>query len=274
LLTHTAGFATGGEDIAEASELLERAELGESPDLASFVRRLGQVPLASEPGAAFRYDGVNTEVLSRLVEVVGGERFGQFLERRIFAPLGMRDTGFEVPPAQRARVAYLTTTSDDGLLQLVDTASAREPGVRLNAYDSGAGGLYSTAQDYFRFAQMLANGGELDGVRLLSRKTVELMMSDQLGGMDPPLHGFARGEGFGLGGYVITDVAARGRLGSEGAFGWAGAASTFFTIDRKERLVALLLLQHLPNETVRVRRVAVHRRLSTPFYNIVYQALP
>ena len=269
LLTHTAGFATDAAEHPQAAHLLQQAAPDQASDLADYARRVAQAPLAEAPGTHFHYDGVNTQVLARVVEVVGGQPFGEFLQQRIFTPLRMKDTGFEVPQAQRDRVVDLTTMGDDGKLVLADTESARHPGVRLNRYDNGAGGLYSTAADYLRFARMLANGGELDGTRLLSNATVDLMMRDQLAGFDPPPAGPAPGEGFGLGGYVVTDVEKRGRLGSVGQFGWSGAASTYFTIDRRRGLVAILLAQHLPRDGANELP-----RLSVPFFNLVYQTLP
>jgi CubicO group peptidase (beta-lactamase class C family) len=269
LFTHTAGFATNASEHPVAAELLEKAAVEDAQDLSGYVQRLASVPLAEEPGTHFHYDGVNTQVLARIVEVVSEQPLEQFLQARIFLPLRMRDTGFEVPVPNRGRVVDMSTMDEQGGLVRADTGSARTPGVRLNRYDNGAGGLYSTVSDYFRFAQMLANGGELDGVRLLSRKTVDLMMSDQLAGFDPPVTGPAPGEGFGLGGYVVTDVAARGRLGSLGQFGWSGSASTYFTIDRKERLVAILMAQHLPRDGANELP-----RLSVRFFNLVYQSLP
>lgn len=269
LLTHTAGFATDATEHRQAAHLLEQAAPDRANDLADYARRVAQAPLAEAPGTHFHYDGVNTQVLARVIEVVGGQPFGEFLRRRVLVPLRMKDTGFEVPQAQRGRIADLTAMDAAGVLVLADTDSARHPGVRLNRYDNGAGGLYSTAADYLRFARMLANGGELDGTRLLSPGTVELMMRDQLAGFDPPLTGPAPGEGFGLGGYVVTDVAKRGRLGSEGQFGWSGSASTYFTIDRKRGLVAILLAQHLPRDGANELP-----RLSVPFFNLVYQTLP
>jgi CubicO group peptidase (beta-lactamase class C family) len=269
LFTHTAGFAAGGAGFEEATRLRERMGLHASPDLRSFVSRLAQAPLAAEPGTRFKYDGANTEVLARLVEVVSGERFDDYLRRHLFEPLRMRDTGFSVPASQRGRIVDITRMGGDGRLVLDDGVSARHPGEALNPYSSGAGGLYSTAGDYARFCQMLLNGGSLDGADILGRKTVELMMANQLvGQLDPPVTEFSAGEGFGLGGAVVLDPGARGRLGSVGAFGWSGAASTYFTIDRRERLVAILLLQHLPNGADNDLP-----RLATPFYNLVYQAL-
>lgn len=269
LLTHTAGFATGGEGFEEATRLLERADLHGSPDLATFVARLANVPLATEPGTRFKYDGTGIEVLARVVEVVSGESFDAYVRRHVLEPLRMRDTGFSVPEASRERVVDLTRMGADDRLVLDGSRSARQPGVPLNAYPSGAGGLYSTMSDYARFCQMLLDGGVLDGQRVLGRKTVDLMMMNHLQGqLDPPVTEFSPAEGFGLGGSVTLDVAGRGRLGSVGAFGWSGAASTYFTVDRQERMFAILLLQHLPDGQPHDLP-----RLATPFYNLVYQAL-
>ncbi|HST44410.1 MAG TPA: serine hydrolase domain-containing protein, partial [Luteimonas sp.] len=246
LLTHTAGFAAGLDGDAAAAALLERADPHAAQDLAAYVQRLATVPLAADPGTRFGYDGAATEVLARVVEVVSGQAFDVFLRERLFGPLRMVDTGFTVPAAQRRRVVDITTMGVDGRLQLDDGPSARVPGDPLNAYASGAGGLYSTAGDYARFCQMLLDGGTLDGSSILGRKTIELMLSNHLTMLDPPVTQFSTAEGFGLGGYVVLDVAARGVPGSVGQFGWAGAASTSYSIDPRERLVAILLLQHLP----------------------------
>lgn len=269
LLTHTSGLAADRTRYPVATGLLEQAGLDQAHDLADVAGRLAKVPLAAQPGTEFHYEGANTELLARVVEVVSGETFSHYLQTHVLGPLGMRDTGFEVPEAQRGRVVDLPTSDAADALRIADTLSARQPGARLRPYDSAAGGLYSTAGDYLRFARMLLDDGAIDGVRLLSRKTVELMMRDQLGGFDPPVKGLGPGEGFGLGGYVVTDPAARGRLGSVGQFGWSGAASTYFTVDRKEHLVAVLLLQYLPAD-----RPGDLPKLATPFYNLVYQALP
>lgn len=268
LLTHTGGFATGGTGYEEPTRMLERADLHGSATLEEFSRRLSQVPLASEPGTRFKYDGTGIEVLARLVEVVSGEAFDAYLQRHVLQPLGMRDSGFSVPQRERHRIADITTMGSDGKLRLDEGPSAREPGAMLNPYPSGAGGLYSTATDYARFCQMLLDGGKRGETRLLSRKTVELMMMNHLTQLDPPVTEFSNAEGFGLGGYVVLDVAARGRPGSVGAFGWSGAASTTFTIDRQEKLVAILLLQHLPDGSKQDLP-----RIGTRFYNLVYQAL-
>ncbi len=218
LLIHAAGF-TGGEGTPpEVMRLIERAELDRAPDLQRYAQALSKVPLATDPGTRFNYDGVNTNVLGRLVEVWSGQAFDRFLEDRIFAPLRMRDTGFTVPVSQRHRIAQMTASDAQGRLIPSAAYEGVEPGVAINPYPSGAGGLYSTAADYLRFAQMLLNGGELDGVSMLSRKTVALMMTNQLGNLDPPQLEFRPGEGFGLGGY-------RWHRSRRGVHGWAASVS-------------------------------------------------
>ncbi|HEY8585138.1 MAG TPA: serine hydrolase domain-containing protein [Rhodanobacter sp.] len=268
LLTHTAGFPAGLPGDERASTEVQRLNPHGAADLAGFVQRLSRTPLAADPGTRFGYDGAATELLARLVEVVAGVPFADYLHQRLFDPLKMVDTGFYVPRPQRNRVVDITTMGPHGRLVLADGPSAKHPGEPLNPYTSGAGGLYSTAADYARFCQMLLNGGSLDGVSILGHKTVELMMLNHLSQLDPPVTQFSQAEGFGLGGYVVIDPARRGQLGSPGQFGWAGAASTSYTIDRREGLVAIVLLQHLPND-----RADDLPRISRHFYNLVYQAL-
>jgi CubicO group peptidase (beta-lactamase class C family) len=270
LLTHTAGYAAGLKGDELAVQLLERADPHGAADLRGFAERMRRVPLAADPGTRFGYDGASLELLARVVEVVSGQSFESFLQQRIFEPLAMHDTGFSVPAAQRPRVVDLTRMSANGQLAIADTISARHPGEPLNAYDSGAGGLYSTAGDYARFAQMLLDGGTLDGHELLGRKTVELMLRNHLTMLDPPVTQFSDAEGFGLGGYVVLDPARRGQLGSPGQFGWSGAASTYYTIDPHEHLLAILMLQHLPRDDGGKDLP----RISRNFYDLIYQALP
>ena len=266
LLTHTAGFATAGGE--EATKLLERADLHGSADHAEFSRRLSKVPLAVEPGTRFRYDGTQIEVVARIVEVASGQAFDVFVQQRILDPLRMRDTGFSVPADKRQRIVDITVMGVDGNLVLDAGRSAVHPGEMLNPYPGGAGGLYSTAPDFMRLCQMLLNGGELDGVSILDRKTVEQMMVNQLTFLDPPVTQFSDAEGFGLGGSVLLDPAGKGRLGPAGQFGWSGAASTYFSIDPQQQLISILLLQHLPNDAPNDLP-----RLSTQFYNLVHEAL-
>ena len=268
LLTHTGGFATHGAKGDEAVKLFNRFDLQQSPTLKGYTDYVAHQPLITDPGERFAYDGVSLVVLSRLVEVVSGMTFDAFLQQRILSPLGMNDTGFSVPQAKRGRVVDMVTTTVDGRLAIAATHDASHPGESLNPYPSGAGGLYSTAADYLRFCQMLLNGGTLDGVSILGRKTVELMMMNHLSQLDPPVNEFSMAEGFGLGGYVVLDVARRGRLGSVGQFGWSGAGSTYFTIDRQEKLIAILLMQHLPQGLPKDPP-----KISVRFYDLVYQSL-
>ncbi|MEO8101169.1 MAG: serine hydrolase domain-containing protein [Betaproteobacteria bacterium] len=268
LLTHTGGFATRGEKDGAAGKLFNRIDLHQLPTLAAYADYVARQPLATDPGEQFNYDGVSIEVASHLVEAVSGMSFEAYLHQRILTPLKMNDTGFSVPLAKRGRVADMVTTTADGRLVIAATHDAAHPGEPLNPYPSGAGGLYSTAGDYLRFCQMLLNGGSLDGVSILGRKTVELMMMNHLADASVPEGALGKGEGFGLGGYVVVDVARRGRPGSLGQFGWSGAGSTYYTIDREEKLIAMLLMQHLPqglpNDPPKV---------SVRFYNAVYQSL-
>ena len=250
VLTHTSGFAM-------ATEAMENAV-----DLKAYLEGAARLAPATEPGKRFEYNAVNTEIASRLVEVVSGTTFDAFLRARIFQPLGMRDTSFAVPAENLPRLAEMTSTDAGGKLV------AHAVPAPLRPYFSGAGGLYSTAADYARFCQMLLNGGELDGASILSRKSVDLMMMNHLASLDPPVAMPNKAEGFGLGGYVVLDVAGRGDLGSAGAFGWSGAGGTYFIVDRAEKLVAILMTQHiargLPNDP---------RKPSARFYNLVYQSL-
>lgn len=284
LLTHTAGFAAGlpGDDLAAA--LTRRHDPHAAGDLAGFVARLARAPLAADPGTRFGYDGAATEVLARLVEVVCGQAFDAYLREHLFVPLRMRDTGFAVPVDARGRVADLTTTADDGRLRLDDGPSQRVPGAPLNAYASGAGGLYSTACDYARFAQMLLDGGRIadrsgfagcgerragPGPRVLRADTVAAMLRNQLSMLDPPVHQFDRGEGFGFGGAVVIDPAKRAAPASPGQFGWPGAASTTYAIDPLRKTVAIALLQHLPRREI----AGDPPRLSADFYRLAYAAV-
>lgn len=267
LLTHTTGFASGGDAPAAAVQMFHRVDLSQVATLKDFSAYVARQPLAHDPGEIFHYDGAATEVLSRLVEVVSGLPLDQFLQQRILTPLAMSDTGFDVPVEQRHRVVEMVTTNAQGVLERTNTPDALQPGTMLKRYPSGAGGLYSTAADYLRFCQMLLNGGSLDGVTLLRRTTVDSMMVNQLGSAHIPKGALREGEGFGFGGYVVLDPSRRDRLGSIGAFGWSGAGSTYYTIDHKENLIAMLLMQHLPQDLPNDPPKAGAR-----FFDAVYQS--
>jgi CubicO group peptidase (beta-lactamase class C family) len=245
LLTHSSGLIYGFGN-APLDQLYKDAKVEESASLADFVTRVSKLPLAHEPGEKWSY-GLSTDVLGALVEKVSGQSFGAFLEERIFRPLRMADTGFSVPEAKRGRLATIYQKGDEGKLKPANPGFAIKPdaGPKLEA---GGAGLFSTPGDYARFMQMLLNGGELEGTRLLSRKTVELMTANHLAHMARPTISGNDFEGFGLGGAVRVDL-ARGPLpGSVGEFGWSGAATTRARMDPKEKLLTLFFTQHFPND--------------------------
>jgi CubicO group peptidase (beta-lactamase class C family) len=246
LLTHTSGYsydeAWAADDLP--AELMRRAKLWESGNLDEFVARLATVPLHEQPGTRYRY-GVSTDVLGAIVEKASGQRLDTFLDERIFSPLGMVDTAFWVPADKLSRLATVYERAPQGKLVPSGWANAFLA-TPSHGILSGGGGLYSTAADYVRFAQMLLDGGRLGDVRILGRKTVELMTANHLQHLADPHPFGARSLGFGLGVRVMTDPGEGTVLGSPGAFGWDGAATTHVQIDPKERMVALLLLQHVP----------------------------
>jgi len=260
LLTHTSGLATGTE--GPAGDFVRRANLGQGGSLAERVKRLAGLPLHFQPGAQWEYTGTyGFDILGRIVEIQSGKNLDQFFTQRIFEPLGMKDTFFTIPQERLADVAALYNRTEQGLTK--PAAAAPLPaGVE---FFSGAGGLTGSAQDYLQFCQMLLNGGTLNGTRLLSRKTVELMTENAIGNLDlrnyldgeQPL----RGYGFGLGVRVRRSTGASGWLGSIGDYGWAGANGTYFWIDPKEQLIGMVLM------STRVTR------LRSEFPNAVYQAV-
>jgi CubicO group peptidase (beta-lactamase class C family) len=244
LLTHTSGYCYDAAWSAEAPvlQIYQRAGLWQARSLDDFVLRVATLPLHNQPGERFRY-GISVDLLGAIVEKISGETLDDYLHEHLFDPLDLRDTGFAVPEEKKARLARIYLRANAGGLELdpVRNRSLVGPGQTLF---SGGGGLYSTAADYARFAQMLLNGGELDGVRILSPKSVELMRQDRLVGLADPHPFGAKSQGFGLGVRILTDLGRSPTLGSLGCFGWDGAATTLVQIDPKERTVALLLMQH------------------------------
>ena len=207
------------------------------------IDKLSRLPLKHQPGSTWEYS-VSVDEVGRLVEVISGMSFDQFLKKRIFNPLGMVDTGFYVPADKLDRMAQMYTPTLDGKLKPADpesTAHFKKKATWL----SGGSGLVSTTADYLRFCQMMLNEGELDGVRILSRKTVELMTRDHLG--DVPRGTGTRGYGFGLGFSVATDHTRSGLAGSEGEYYWGGMAGTRFWIDPKERMIGIYMVQIVPH---------------------------
>jgi len=243
LLTHTSGliYDFAGED--ELTKLWRSADLWVGPGLTNFITKLGKLPLKHQPGDAWTY-GVNMDVLGALIERVSGKTFGQFLEERLFGPLGMKDTGFDVAAAKMSRLAKTYKHGPDGKFvedkPLIETWP--EPGRGIEA---GGAGIFSTAGDYARFAQMLCNGGTLEGKRILGRKTIELMTANHTVTL-PNNQAASRQKGFGLGVEVTTDLGQLSMPSSVGQFGWYGAATTYCQIDPKEKIVAIALAQHFP----------------------------
>ena len=242
LLNHTSGYYYDAPWSADPvpSELMSRAKIWDVANLDEFVQRVAKLPLNNQPGTRFRY-GINLDLAGALIEKASGQSLDQYLEQHIFAPLGMHDTGFYVAAEKHARLAVLYERKD-GALYPTDRP-APTPG---HGALSGGGGLYSTAADYLRFAEMMRQEGQLDGVRILGRKTVELMTTDTLTRLADP-HPFGQqDQGFGLGVRIVNKLGESRHLGSPGMFGWDGLATTLYWIDPKERMVSILLTQHLP----------------------------
>ena len=237
LLTHTSGIIYGGDWVHPINDRYREANFF-SDDLSHMVNELGDIPLLHQPGEAWNY-GMSTDVLGYLVEVVSGMPFAEFLHTRIFEPLGMVDTDFSVPEEKADRYATLYEPTEDGGIQVLENPPvAKGP---LSFFHAGGAGLQSTAADYLRFCQMMLNEGELNGNRLLGRKTVELMTMNHINPDWQPL--WRTGSGFGLGFAVVTDVADTNSLGSLGTYSWGGLASTTFWIDPVEDLIAIMMTQ-------------------------------
>ncbi len=282
LLTHRAGMTYGFLDATPVGALYRQNQIDMPPnlDLATYMSRVGSLPLRFDPGTAWNYS-ISPDILGRLVEVVSGQTLGEFLKARIFDPLGMIDTSFKRDPAKADRVAKLYSREGITEQYAIKGFAARPTGAGLELahpglqlihgaeakFESGGGGLLSTTHDYLRFAQMLLNHGELDGVRLLAPNTVAMMRHNQIG--DTPTVGrrtptFPRsGVGFGLGFAMITDQALSGMPLPEGSYFWGGAAGTFFWVDPKNDLTAIFMMQVLPEDT----------GLRKDMWSLTYQAI-
>jgi CubicO group peptidase (beta-lactamase class C family) len=235
LLTHTSGLMSGGIGQAEAQRVAPRSP---TDTLASYIPRLGAAPLDFQPGTQWAYSGLaGPDVLSRIVEIVSGQTYDAYLRTRIFEPLGMKDTFFYPPEDRRPRIP--TLYQRNGLQK-----APNQDGLSSKTYFSGAAGLMSTAEDYLEFAQMLVNGGVLNGKRLLGPRTIELMASNHVGDMfNGKLGRPARGMGFGFLVAVIQDSVAAGLRVSNSSFGWDGLYGTQVWIDPKEKMVTLIMIQ-------------------------------
>ncbi len=247
LLTHTGGMSYGSGPAAE-----KWAEAGfqgwyfadRNEPVGDTIARMASLPLDEHPGERWIY-GYNTDILGAVVEKASGMDLNSFLKQEIFEPLGMDDTHFYLPEDKRGRLATVYRPKVGGGIEArpenngMQSQGMYDNGPRVSF--SGGAGLLSTANDYAKFLQMTLNGGELDGERILSRKTIELMTSNHLG--DIP---FRDGTGFGLGFSVVTDLGARGSLGSVGEYGWGGAYHSTYWVDPQEELVVVYLTQIIP----------------------------
>ncbi len=256
LLTHTSGIVSFDAPQGSTVQGVAARSGGSFPTLAEAADYLTHVPLKHQPGEAWTY-GVSTDVLGRVIEVASGMPFDQFLTQRIFQPLGMNDTGFAVSELKQSRQVDRDERQADGTLKRIPSRPRGGP------WPSGAGGLFSTPKDYLKIGHLLLNGGQVEGVRLLSPRTVELMRLDQLHGLSKPTKIYPVSDGFGLGVEIRTDVARAGWLGSEGTFGWNGASTCYCAIDPKEKLVMMIWAQHTPNA-----EFSLYERFNT----LVYQA--
>jgi CubicO group peptidase (beta-lactamase class C family) len=208
----------------------------EGEKLADYIPRLGGTALEFQPGTRWAYSAqAGHDTLGRIVEIASGMPLNEFFQKRIFDPLGMKDITFWPSEAQWPRVASVYNSGANGL-----TKNNNPNGMSSKVYFMGSGGLISTAEDYIPFGIMLANGGELNGKRILSRKTVEMLRSAHV---PDTLPGRAPGEGYGLGERVVTNHVKRGTMLSDGTFGWSGVYGTHFFVDPVEQTVGVLLVQ-------------------------------
>jgi CubicO group peptidase (beta-lactamase class C family) len=261
LLTHTAGISYGdgpAADLYKAAGVQGWSFVAKDMPIGDCIRKLAGLPFDAQPGERWVY-GFNTDILGYVVEVVSEMSLADYIAKRITGPLGMTDTHFFLPEAEVGRFASVYGAGKDGKLELVEDAMASPYVKGPRRCFSGGAGLLSTAEDYGRFLQMLANGGAIDGVRVLGPKTVEVMTANQVG----DLYG-TRGQGFGLGFSETNDLGKTGEMGSVGAFGWGGAYYTTYWVDPAERLVAVFMTQLLP---------AGGLDLQAKFKTLVYQSI-
>jgi CubicO group peptidase (beta-lactamase class C family) len=236
LMSHTAGFSHGLGSTKVDEEVIRGLYQTQHKDIASRVTAYAKLPLYGQPGEQWYYSA-SPDILARLIEVFSGQTTAEFLKQRLFEPLGMKDTGYNLSEEQAKRMTVLHSFDDAGKL----IKAPRQTPTSGNTVFAGANALFSTAQDYSLFARMMLNGGELDGKRYLSSKTIEIMSMNQSKDLfqDP-------GKGFGFGFAVVDDLADTKGLGSEGSFYWSGAYCTYFFIDPKEEMVAIFMTQVAP----------------------------
>ncbi|MFO1326274.1 MAG: serine hydrolase domain-containing protein [Rubrivivax sp.] len=278
LLNHSSGLTYGGvllpagtqPDPVDEAYRAAGINTRNGDSLQTLVDKLGRVPLRYEPGEAWAYSFA-TDVCGHLVERIAGMPFERFLQQRLFEPLGMRDTGFTVPADQAHRLAACYRYEDEQRRLLLADDPATSPWRQVPALHSGGGGLVSSLSDYHRFGEMLRRGGELDGVRILGPRTLQLMRVNHLPGdadltqraIDSFSETLHQGVGFGLG-FATTLSGARAGVPGAGDFYWGGLASTIFWVDPVEDLVAIFLTQLIPSRTYNFRGL---------FKSVVYGAL-
>jgi CubicO group peptidase (beta-lactamase class C family) len=250
LFTMTSGIPYPGPESYSSrviSEIRERLPRDNSVTTAQMADAVAAAPLCFHPGERWLY-GFSHDILGRLIEVISGKRLGEYLAEMIIEPLGLTDTAFYVPPHKQARLAKAYNLTESGLMEIhgLDT----DPGdyTESPAFESGGGGLASTLDDVGRYGRVLLNFGKLDGYRLLSRKTIELIREDHTNPAHIKAYGFAaqQGYGYGLGVRTMTDIAAAGLNGSYGEWGWDGMLGTYYCVDPEEDLVAVFMVQRVP----------------------------
>ncbi len=266
VLRHTTGFGYGWGGGSYVDSVYNSVDKWKMSTTGDFVDWLSETPLYYEPGEGWRYS-VSSDVCGRLIEVLSGQPLDEFLKERILDPLGMDDTAFQVQKNKADRFVTNYTTAKDGSgLTVIDHRSFSNYTKDVTHF-SGGGGLVSTMQDYLTFSKMLLNKGALNGHRFLSPKTLELMTLDHTAGIEHqggPIALPDSGHGFGLGFTVTTDLAASGITGSNGSFGWGGAAGTYFRIDPEEDMIYILMIQLMPYNHLQARE---------KFQTMVYQAI-
>lgn len=264
---HTAGFSYGMGDTP-VDKAYKEAGIGffDQASLRELVDKLAQMPLLYHPGEAWVYSYAH-DVQAYLVELFSGMRFDEFVYRKITGPLGMKDTVFGIPKDYVARFATLYGPGEGGVLQMrekpVENTDTWKSDKSSAPAGSGGGGLSCTPMDYLLFSQMLLNGGNLGAVRILGKKTVELMTSNNLPLQVPDIGEIYGHAGYGLGVLVALGPARSANIGSKGQFGWGGAVSTMVNIDPKEEMISLFFTQYLP----------VDREIRNKFQTLVYQAI-
>ncbi len=250
----TYGFQGGPVEVGYFEREVYRAGTMRGRDLRSMIDRLAELPLKFSPGEHWNY-GLSTDVCGHLVEMISGQGFDEYLKQQIFEPLGMVDTSFHVPAEQHHRLAANYELGPDGELRQTDLFGADEF-LEPPTFLSGGGGLVSTTEDYWRFCQMMLNRGELDGVRILGPKTVELMTMNHLpANQQLSAHALGTwadaandGVGFGLGFAMALDLASVQNVGSVGEYWWEGSASTIFWIDPVEDMIVVFMTQFMPSD--------------------------